>query len=387
MINIIQIYILGIVLVSIYLYIRVSKLWLDTPKLDRFTVVEAYCPKVSIIVPIHNEAQHLEQALSSLCASNYSDFEIIAVNDRSDDNSVEILNRLKIKFDFLQIITITDVPEDWLGKTHALQKGIEQSMGDYILLTDADVIFSPLLLKKAIAYMQKFELAHLTLSPHLIMNSFSMKWFMPFQLLIMVFATAPWRANSKNVRSAIGIGAFNCVTRDAFNQIGFMKGLALNPIDDVGLARHLKRKGFKQGFANAQGLLQLEWYGDLKQIYYGFEKNIFAFFEFSMVKSCFALAVYVSLMFVPIIGLLSNNLIIKVLSVIPMLIITCLLSRINSELFVSKYFALFYPLAAFITLTIGIRSIILCLIRGGIYWGGRFTPLKFLKEQYKTDKF
>ncbi|HRD70315.1 MAG TPA: hypothetical protein PK657_09220, partial [Legionella sp.] len=73
--------------------------------------------------------------------------------------------------------------------------------------------------------------------------------------------------------------------------------------------------------------------------------------------------------------------------VIPMLIITCLLSRINSELFVSKYFALFYPLAAFITLTIGIRSIILCLIRGGIYWGGRFTPLKFLKEQYKTDKF
>lgn len=90
-----------------------------------------------------------------------------------------------------------------------------------------------------------FQLAHLTLSPRLIMNRFSMKWFMPFQLLIMVFAMSPWRANSKNVRSARGIGSLNCVTRDAFNKIGFMKGLALNPIDDVGLARHIKRKGFK----------------------------------------------------------------------------------------------------------------------------------------------
>ncbi|HCA88899.1 MAG TPA: hypothetical protein DEO98_00865 [Legionellales bacterium] len=343
-------------------------------------------PTISIIVPIHNEEKHLEQAMTSLCQSAYPHFEIIAVNDRSTDNSALILARLQRRFKCLRVLTITQLPAHWLGKTHALQKGLEHAIGDFIIFTDADVIFAPQLLQQAIAYMLEHQLEHLTLPPYLLLQHFFMRWYMPFQLFVMLLAMRPWRVGNENTPHALGIGAFNCVTKRALTEIGFMQHLALNPVDDMGLARLLKKQKIRQGFANPQHLLQLEWYGSLQALARGLEKNIFAFFDYSIVKCGLVLLAYSSLFFLPFILLGSSHTVLVGCSSMTIILILSMLIAIYQQLNVSPWYALLYPLAACINLLIGARAILLGFWRGGINWGGQFRSLTQLKNFYYLNK-
>lgn len=342
-------------------------------------------PSVSIIVPIHNEQYHLEPALTSLCCLDYSHYEVIAVNDRSTDSSNEIVLRLSKKFSHLTCITIEKLPPDWLGKTNALHEGLKYATGEYVIFTDADVIFEPSLVNRAIDLMITQQLDHLTLSPRIKPTHFFMKLLMPFLLYIMLLAMKPWQSKSTNSKDIVGIGAFNCVNRQSFILCGGMEKLALNPIDDLGLARLIKKHGFKQAIADAEELLTLTWYETLTDCKKGFEKNIFAFFDFNIGKSIIALIVFLNFIYLPWImlllfpkiGLIGNML--AILSVVFAVMLSC------HQLKISKKYALGYPIAALITLFIGLRSVGLCLLRKGIYWGGAFFPLSKLIVFMKSD--
>ena len=98
---------------------------------------------LSVIVPARNEGRYIEQALGSLLKALPEGGEVILVNDRSTDETSPIAHRLSREDDRLKVMDITEVPEGWLGKTHAMQAGYGVSMGDFILFTDADVLFQP----------------------------------------------------------------------------------------------------------------------------------------------------------------------------------------------------------------------------------------------------
>ncbi|STX29219.1 bactoprenol glucosyl transferase; CPS-53 (KpLE1) prophage [Legionella beliardensis] len=343
-------------------------------------------PKVSIIVPFHNEQQNLKGAMMSLCLLDYANYEIIAVDDRSTDLSYEIVSQLANKNPRLKLIKVETLPINWLGKPHALHQGLKHATGDYIVFTDADVNFKPSILSKAIDYMLAEKLGHLTLSPKIEVTHFSMKLFIPFLLYIMFLAMMPWRVKSTNPKDAVGIGAFNCVSRETLNLIGGVKSLALNPIDDVGLARLVKQYSIKQGIANSEGLLSLPWYETIRACQIGFEKNIFAFFDFSLIKSAIALLSFLTFIFLPLVSLTLFNSLIFLLSSIAIINIVFAIMLSCHHLKVSKIYAFSYPLAALITLYIGVRSVSLCILRQGIYWGGKFFSLKKLIIFYKLNK-
>ncbi len=106
---------------------------------------------VSIIFAARDEADKLPAAIATLLAQDYPQFEIIAVNDRSQDLTPTILHNLEHENQNLRVIDVADLPSGWLGKPHALVAGFEQSRGEWIVFTDADVHFAPDVLRRAVA--------------------------------------------------------------------------------------------------------------------------------------------------------------------------------------------------------------------------------------------
>lgn len=95
---------------------------------------------VSIVIAAKNEAKNLPQLISHLMNQSHPNYEVIIVNDRSTDNSFQILEAEVLKHQNFHVLNITELPPKWTGKKFALKKGIEAAKHDVILLTDADCI-------------------------------------------------------------------------------------------------------------------------------------------------------------------------------------------------------------------------------------------------------
>src|SRR5215213_2040074 len=129
-------------------------------------------PFVSVIVPARNEEKYIERCLLSLLSQDYPNFEIIAVDDNSSDNTLKIMKDIKSKnnrkatglpIDKLKILSVKYKPDKWTGKTWASEKGYLQSRGTILLFADADTNYlSRDLIRKAVSYMQKEHLDVLT---------------------------------------------------------------------------------------------------------------------------------------------------------------------------------------------------------------------------------
>src|SRR4029077_19257955 len=125
-------------------------------------------PRVSIIVPARNEEQGVRAAVESLLRQDYPALELVVVNDRSADRTGAILSALAEEHPGrLRVVTVSELPGGWLGKNHALWLGACQSSGAWLLFPDADVIFDPTCLRRAVAHAEAQRLDHLTMSPKL----------------------------------------------------------------------------------------------------------------------------------------------------------------------------------------------------------------------------
>src|SRR5580700_8235462 len=138
------------------------------PEWDRNPVGAAGNPLVSIIVPARNEEETIEQALNTLLALDYDNYEVIAVNDRSTDSTGEIMERISQNPRFSQnqgetghpdfrsfrVVHHRELPAGWLGKTHAMWTAANHATGEWLLFTDADVLFKPDSLRRALVYAE-----------------------------------------------------------------------------------------------------------------------------------------------------------------------------------------------------------------------------------------
>jgi len=123
-------------------------------------------PRVSILFSALDEADKLPAALATFLAQDYPDFEVIAVDDRSEDATGSILDAAARENPRLKVVHVASLPAGWLGKPHGLQQAFEHSSGDWLVFTDADVRFEPDVLRKTIALAEEKHWDHLTLLCH-----------------------------------------------------------------------------------------------------------------------------------------------------------------------------------------------------------------------------
>src|SRR5258708_35705696 len=176
---------------------------------------------LAIVVPACNEEDSIEQALRRLIALDYPTYQVIAVNDRSSDRTGAIMDTVAASSNGrLKIVHITELPAGWLGKVHAMWSAARQSNSDWILFTDADVMFRPDCLRRAIAYAEAERADHVVLLPKIIMKRPGEKMMVGFFQLLFVFGHRPWKCADPKAKDHMGVGAFNLVRRTVYEAGG-----------------------------------------------------------------------------------------------------------------------------------------------------------------------
>jgi glycosyltransferase involved in cell wall biosynthesis len=156
------------------------------PRLERENVpVPSRWPRLSVIIPACNEAAHLESAVETLVQQDYSDLEIILVNDRSTDATGAIIDRLAKNDPQIRALHIRKLPGGWLGKVHALHCGVAKARGEWLLFTDADVHFAPETLRRALAHVLQLQADHLALIPRTIQKDLARRRRTNFRLAVL----------------------------------------------------------------------------------------------------------------------------------------------------------------------------------------------------------
>ena len=234
-------------------------------------------PLVSIIIPARDEARVIERTVRAFLAQTYPHFELIVVNDRSADATGAILRG--IEDERLVVIDGEEPAAGWLGKPWALHQGSRRAHGEILLFVDADVIYAPDTLRAAMATFEQRRPALLTLLPFFEMHGFGENASMPM-LAITCFTFLPtWLSNrTRGVALAIGGGTGNLVVRDAYDTAGGHEALKDSVVDDVGLARLIRRSGGLTTVVRGDDLISLRMYHGLREVIEGFTKNAFAVF-------------------------------------------------------------------------------------------------------------
>lgn len=103
-------------------------------------------PFVSVIVPARNEERNLPRLLPSILSQCYPNYEVIVVDDQSQDASPAILAEWARKESRLKVVRGKQLPRDdgWMGKPHAMHQGVQQARGEWLMFTDADTVHDPL---------------------------------------------------------------------------------------------------------------------------------------------------------------------------------------------------------------------------------------------------
>ncbi len=239
--------------------------------------------KISIIVPARNEANRvLSKSISSMLLQDYEDFEVVAIDDRSTDATWEILAEIASDNPKLKLIKGRETEFGWLGKPFALQQGFQQASGDWILATDADIIFAKNALKTAVAFAIEKELDALTLIPKVNHGSFWETLFMPIFGWFCFLAMPPNRVNDPKRKEAMGVGNFFLFRRSVLECLDGFTVVKNEVAEDLRMAEILKKRGYRFRIEYAPNLIETRMYSSLKEIWEGFTKNLFSGLRFSV---------------------------------------------------------------------------------------------------------
>ena len=343
-------------------------------------------PRLSVVIPARDEGTTIERAARSLLAQDYPAFEVIVVDDRSSDATGDVLRELGAKDGRLSVIRVDALPEGWLGKNHALWRGAERANGDWLLFTDADVVFAQGALRRAVAYAVGEKLDHLTLAPRLVARGLALRAFVAFFGYAFVALWGAYLANDPKSKRGVGIGAFNLFRKDAYARIGTMRALSLRPDDDIRLGRRLRGFGFRQRVLNGNQILSVEWYPSLGAAIRGLEKSMYSGMEYRAVDAVGVLLYLLATMVWPFVGVVLLDGIDRVLlGIVVVCLMAALLETYRQSMSprlgpAAVAVALLLPFSALCFGLAIARSVYLAETRG-VRWRGTTYPLALLRAQ------
>ena len=367
-------------------------IWLMS-KRNAFTVLasvsvkdEDSLPAVSVVIPARNEERNLEQALQSVLALDYPDLEIIVVNDRSTDTTGAILARMAERDPRLTVVTITDLPGGWIGKPYALHVGAQHARGEFILFTDADIVFDPTALRKAMAHVQAHQFDHVTLIPQGTMPGFFLRTLSATFGMFMFIIFKPWQARNPQSRRYMGVGAFNLIRTSAYQAMGGHEPVALRPDDDLKFGKLVKDHGYRQDVLNGRGMVTVEWYRSVRELIDGLTKNMFAGMEYRVSAVIAATLAALLIHIWPWIGLWVADGWAQAWYAVTVVMMVGSFGVAMAPFGVKFRHGLLLPFTIGLLVYIQCRSAVLALWRGGIVWRGTFYELRQLKTDGRSGR-
>lgn len=261
---------------------------------DTISVGSSAEPVVSVIVPARNEEACLGTCLESLLAQSGGkviskvdadrlpllvsgegvQYEIIVVDDSSTDRT----RAIAAAFDLVRTISADPPAAGWTGKANACLTGARAARGRWLLFTDADTFHKPGSLARSLAEAQKHGADLLSYSPEQEVRSFAEKALMPLVFAELARTYKPKRICDPACPDAAANGQFLLIHRDAYDAVGGHAAVAGDLLEDVALARLVKRSGRRLRFRYGGDAVRTRMYRSFGQLLEGWTKNLVLLF-------------------------------------------------------------------------------------------------------------
>jgi chlorobactene glucosyltransferase len=362
---------LGILcLIALFNLLTIERLGKSPPPIES--------PMVSILVPARNEAHNIEICLVSLLNQEYGPYEVVVLNDESQDATEEILARLSHEYPRLVVLSGQPLPPGWIGKNWACHQLSQAAQGDLLLFVDADTRHQIRMLPEAVATLITLQADLLSGMPHQDMKTWGERLTLPvLPWAVLTFFPVRLIQHIPISFLSIAVGQFIVFRRAAYDQIGGHAAVQSSVIEDLSLARLAKKKGLRWEFINLSGYIHSRMYENFGQVIDGLSKNLFAVFGHNLLVFLFVWFWLAIVFLLPVLTLLLYFLGIQLPGFSPILamasIVLSLISWLISDWFYEMPLtqAATYPVTIAFTWFIAMRATFFHYTRRSLYWKGR----------------
>jgi chlorobactene glucosyltransferase len=341
----------------------------------------ADAPFVSVVIPARNERRNVERCLRSVLAARYPTFEVLLVDDHSDDGTGDIARAIAATDPRLRVLESPPLPPGWFGKQWACATGARVARGDVLLFADADTEHAPDLLPRAVNAMRAFGADLMSVAGWQELGSFWERLLQPhvFAMLMIRYGGTEGVNRARRPEDVIANGQCFLVRRDAYTAIGGHEAVRENVAEDLMFAQTMARAGRRVRMVLGPEQLSTRMYTSLRELVEGWGKNIYAGGRYSVPFGAVGRALFpVILVLTPLVSILPVAVLLLALvgalpsalawSATATLATALWWALVYTQLEEPGYYALLYPLGSALLLYICIRAV----LRGRrVAWKGR----------------
>lgn len=233
-----------------------------TPYLDKFEKKEHTNPKVSVILPARNEEEFIGKCLDSLIEQDYTNYEIIVVDDSSDDATAKIISEYAKKNSKIIPVSAQIKPDGWMGKNWACMEGYKKATGELLLFTDADTKHSQNVISLAVSHLLSFNLDALSAIPKMRTMDFWTRITLPMISTFLHTRFSAVRVNDPSKKTAYFFGSFFIIKQKTYKEVGMHEGVKHEIIEDGALGKKVKELGHKMKMTRGDHLIEAVWARD-----------------------------------------------------------------------------------------------------------------------------
>lgn len=255
--------------------------FLSNPKLHR--VAKHYDDLVSILIPARDEEENILTLLQSIHNQDYSNYEVIVLDDGSSDNTYKICEEYAAKHAHFKVIKGAELPHGWLGKNFACYQMAQQAKGDFLLFLDADEKVYNGLINSAVHRMYQRTLGLLSLFANQDMQSAGEKLVVPLMHYILLnLLPLQLVYLIKNSSVAAASGQFMLFDADVYRQNQWHEQVRHKVVEDVEIMKLVKDAKYNGEALLANGMVTCRMYKNYIEAVNGFSKNFLAAFNYNV---------------------------------------------------------------------------------------------------------
>ena len=357
-----------------------------TPYLDKFEVKEHEKPKVSVIIPARNEEKLISKCLNSILDQDYENYEIIVIDDSSEDGTAEILKKYASKNSKIIHVTARPKPKDWMGKNWACMEGFQKATGELLVYTDSDTKYSKNVLSLAVSHLLSLKLDALTVIPKLLCFDNWTRITLPMLSTFLHTRFSALRVNDPSKKTGYFFGSFFIIKKSVYEAIGTHEGVKHEIIEDGALGKKVKEGGYNLRMVRGEHLLEAVWARNKPTLWNGLKRLMIPLF---LQGKRIAIGVFVAVLFlllIPFPILVFSMIFFEYTISFMMLLIFSLLACVliyvggfidaTKGLQLRKIYTLFVPVGSFIVVSGFLTGMIQANSRNSVSWRGRRYSMK-----------
>jgi chlorobactene glucosyltransferase len=358
----------------------------DAPYLDKFDLTEHDIPKVSIIVPARNEEKFISKCLDSLLTQDYQNYEIIAIDDSSEDSTGEIIKKYAEKNSKIIHVAAKPKPEDWMGKNWACMEGYKKATGELLLCTDSDTKHSSCIVSLAVGHLLSKKLDALTVIPKMLCLDRWTKIALPMLSTFLHTRFSAIRVNDPSKKTGYFFGSFFIIKKSVYESIGTHEGVKHEIIEDGALGKKVKESGFKLRMVRGEHLIEAVWARSWGTLWNGLKRLMVPLYLQSNKMAVGIFVAVLFLLFMPFPFLIYSVGFFDFSTSFSVLLISSLLSSMlvyiagiidaKKGLQLQSIYSIFAPVGSFIVIAGFFIGIIQAKSNTAVSWRGRTYSMK-----------